>query len=261
MPWRFSVKTSTRRSFQRGGASAGDSPNCGRPGHRFARIQSARRRVLASGRPRERSATCCMRSRSRRSRSGRGAWDTTAASAAPVRASMCSFSSASISSSSHPPRSSSASGGVRNGSCRRFPAAGSSVEGPSAPFPATAGTLSPAVARHCRSTVARCTAKPRANASIDESRRCCRPTTSSPAAARARLDEPRWRCSRASRYSSSRRDSTSSGASSGRPAISMRSITRRGNPSWICRTSSFSRRTMTSSSSLRPRTFTPRVKR
>ena len=76
---------------------------------------------------------------------------------------------------------------------------------------------------HCRSTVARWTLRLRAKASIDERRRCCRPTTSSPAAACARREVLAKRSSRAVRYSSSRRDSTSSGASAGRPSMATRS--------------------------------------
>ena len=47
----------------------------------------------------------------------------------------------------------------------------------------TASVASARPFSHCRSTVARWTLRLRAKASIDESSRCCRPTTSSPAAA------------------------------------------------------------------------------
>ncbi len=72
-----------------------------------------------------------------------------------------------------------------------------------------------------------------------------------------------WACrfSRAVRYSSSRRDSSSSGASGGSPSMTTRSTRRSGKPPCVARMSSFRRRTITSSSAFRPRTFTPRVNR
>ncbi len=70
-------------------------------------------------------------------------------------------------------------------------------------------------------TVLRWTRRVRANASIDESRRCCRPVISRPAAACLRLVSPLRRCSRSLRYWSSRAERRSSGASGGRPSMSI----------------------------------------
>jgi hypothetical protein len=90
------------------------------------------------------------------------------ASAAVVAASTSVDSSASISSGVHPARSSSASGGRVK-----------SVSGSTLAFAVTAA---PPFSL-CRSTVARWTFKLRAKASMEERRRCWRPTTRRPAAA------------------------------------------------------------------------------
>ena len=162
-------------------------------------------------------------------------------------------SSAAFSSSVCSARSSSASGGVANRDA---------ALDANASLPAAASWPSPDAKRsHCSRAVLRCRAREMANASIDDSSFCCSPTTSSPAAARVRAGTCSNRVSRTLRYSSSSRDSTSSGASSGRPSITTRHTSRLGNPPCTSRMSSLMRRTMTSSRALLPRTGTPRVKR
>ena len=248
MPTTFSVKISTRRWFQRG-----------RSGHRCSSIQRISSRVLASGRPRAASAACSIRSSSacsRRHSDAASGVPTAARSATALTASTWTASSAARSSSVCSARSSSASGGAAN----RSAAAIAANAAPRSAAPCSAP--SPAAARsHCSLTVRRCRRSEMANASIDDSSRCCSPTTSSPAAARARAGIACNRSSRTPRYSSSSRDSTSSGASSGRPSITIRSTSRRGNPPCTARRSSLMRRTITSSRAPRPRTGTPRVKR
>ena len=117
-------------------------------------------------------------------------------------------------------------------------------------WPAVAGAAAfPAWASsHWRWTVRRWTRSVRANASIDDSSRCWRPEINRPAAACFRLVSPASRCSRSVRYSSSRAERRSSGASGGRPSMSICTTFRFGNPPRISRMSSLSRRTMTSSS-------------
>ena len=96
---------------------------------------------------------------------------------------------------------------------------------------------------------------------MEESSRCCSPTTSSPAAACPLREVVACRSSRVVRYWSSSFDRRISGASDGRSSIITLSTIRLGNPPWISRMSSLSRRTITSSSSPFPRIFTPRVNR
>ena len=210
-------------------------------------------RVLASGRPRAAPATCSIRASrafsSRRIASVLASPVAESASAVASRAAICAASSASRSSSVCSARSSSASGGLAN---RRAAASVPPASG-LAPWPDF-------VCSHCLSTVARCLAREMANASMDESSFCCRPTTSRAAAARARAVPFLRRSSRNSRYRSSRCERTSSGASSGKPSIAMRSTPRSGNPPWTSRMSSLIRLTITSSSAFFPRTGTPRVK-
>ena len=144
-----------------------------RGGHWWVRIQSIRRRVFTSGWWRARSAMACISFRSACSRCQRRVVEAVL-SAAKVAACICAFSSASNASPSHSARSSSASGAVsRPSGCtsvvlleRRLRRSHQGV-------------------RQCRATVSRCAFRLRANASVEESRRCCKPTTSKPAAARA----------------------------------------------------------------------------
>ena len=96
-------------------------------------------------------------------------------SAAALMAAICAASSASRSSSLYSARSSSAPGGFAK---RRALAS-------TLPWPGMAASLA-AVCSHCLRTVLRCRAREMANASMDESSFCCKPTTSRPAAARAR---------------------------------------------------------------------------
>jgi hypothetical protein len=150
-------------------------------------------RVLASDRCRVSSAISCIWSRStcsRRQRASAAASRGETASAVAVTASIWAVSSASSSSGVHSPRSSSASGGLVRSSASLAPV-----------FAALAAAASPFF--RCLSTVARWTVRLRANASIDERRRCCKPTTSSPEAACARRVVLTKRFSRAVRYSSS----------------------------------------------------------
>ncbi len=111
------------------------------------------------------------------------------------------------------------------------------------------------------STVRRCTRRVRANASTEESSRCCRPQISRPRAAWvpsiASADAPRG----ARRYWSSSLDRRSSGASSGRPLdVIPGPACAWGSQPATSRRSSFRRRTMTSSRSFGA-TGTPREKR
>ena len=179
-------------------------------------------------------------------------------------ASICASSSASASSGSCSPRSSSAAGGTRKSwasssgdaasgardcpvtaasGARGWPVAVAS-RGSGCPADTAESRISSLAAAACscsqwRTTVRRCTAKLRANASTDESSRCCKPTTSRPAAAWALPDALACRASRAVRYSSSRRDSASSGASAGSPSMTTRSTRRSGKPPCVALMSSF----------------------
>ena len=111
-----------------------------------------------------------------------------------------------------------------------------------------------------RSTLLRWTASVPANASIDDSRRFCKPPmTSAPAACLDRVSSLS-RFSRSRRYACSFSASTRSGASVGRPSISICTTARRGKPPSSARTSDLRRRTMISSS-CPLRTRTPRQKR
>ena len=101
----------------------------------------------------------------------------------------------------------------------------------------------------------------RANASTDESNRCCSPEISSAAAACFLLVSSWRRSSRSSRYRLSKMESFSSGVSDGSPLKSICRTTRFGKPPSTARRSSFSRRTMTASRTFSERTGTPRQKR
>ena len=154
MPTTFSVKMSTRRSFQRGGGPSswrGRSPQGGSPGQRCSRIHPMRWRVLASGKPRAAPATCSIRASrafsSCQIASALASPVAGSASAAASRAAICAASSASLSSSVYSARSSSASGGLAN---RRALASGRPSQawspGRSSPVP-TAPPPSPGASR------------------------------------------------------------------------------------------------------------------
>ena len=188
--------------------------------------------------------------------------DASAVPPALVRDSTKRASSSSVRSLVHSSRacSSSAPGAVRKRSATRWEGGGlvdsrTPVVADGAFFPSASSCS------QCRRTVLRCTSRVRANASIDDSNRCCKPTTSKPAAARCLAVARAWRSSRAVRYSSSSCDSTISGASAGSPSTLMRTMLRFGKPPCTKRTSSLSRRTITSSNTPLPWILTPRVKR
>src|SRR5208337_2402181 len=117
------------------------------------------------------------------------------------------------------------------------------------------------VASNCRCTVRRWTWSVRANASTEDSRRCCSPEISRAALACLRLVSSFRRSSLSSRYWSSRTERRSSGVLAGRPLRSIWRMTRLGNPPATARRSSLSRRTITASRTFLARTGTPRQKR
>ena len=154
----------------------GACPKGGSSGQRCSRIQSMRWRSLASGRCRVFSAISCIRSRracSRRQRASAAGSRGASASAAAVAASISVASSASSSS------------GVQLGALVVGVGRPGEERAPvqSLAFAASRRRApSPTAARPC----ARWTFRLRAKASMEESSRCWRPTTSRPAAACAR---------------------------------------------------------------------------
>ena len=215
------------------------------PEHSSSRIQFRSQRSLASGTPRALSATwriCSRKAASLRQSARSRAELDTPRSLRAVASPNWSLSSASISA---PVRV------LRSSSAPTVPVIRSGVP----PSPSL-----PIWSRRWRSAVFMWCANVNANASIEDSKRCCKPITSRTAKARARLGESLKRSSRSDLYSSSSRDSTNSGASSGSPSISTLTTRRTGNPPCMRRMSSLRRRTMTSFKAPL-RTFTPRVNR